>query len=149
MAELRDRLLAEDWDAVIAATPDGGSGLFLLSYAGHVGLGAEPLHTTVPALPSSTPSNCTGSRANLQTALAQAIDEERLLKQPASQRLAQARRFLDSRPWPSPPPGYADPTRAEADAEMTRRYRDFLARPPYQRHGDHEIVIDSRTRQNT
>lgn len=58
-AQLSAWLLAQDWDAVIDAVPDGPQGVFLVTYTGHVGLCAGEPFTDGPALTILAPS-CTG-----------------------------------------------------------------------------------------
>ncbi|WUH98400.1 hypothetical protein OHR68_33620 [Spirillospora sp. NBC_00431] len=136
---LQAMLLEQNWDTVIAAVPGGGRGLFLITHAGHVGLCAEPPHTSERVLAIIDPVQLHRLSGSLRDALAQArADDRKLAHRPVRSRLTQVRRYLESEPWPSPPPGYFAPTPQQAETEMTRRYREFLTRTPYHRPPEHD-----------
>lgn len=140
LAERRDMLLRSDWGSVLAATPDGGRGLFLVTFAGHVGLCAEPPHAGGWVLAIIDPLQLHRMDQSLNAALAAALAEEQLLAhQPLLARIRYVHRCLEALPWPHVPPRYADPTQEQAEAEMSGRYRDFLARAPYQRPAEHDL----------
>lgn len=111
LAERNALLLEQDWERVITATPGGGRGMFLITFAGHVGLCAEPPYTGERVLAIIDPVQLHRLSATLDAALAQALAEDRTLsRQPVQARLRQVRRFLDAQPWPYRPDGYNDPT---------------------------------------
>lgn len=140
LAERRDMLLRSDWGSVLAATPDGGRGLFLVTFAGHVGLCAEPPHVDGWVLAIIDPLQLHRMDQSLNAALAAARAEEQMLAdQPILARIRYVHRCLEALRWPYAPPGYANPTREQAEAEMNGRYRDFLARTPYQRPAEHDL----------
>ncbi len=140
LAERRDMLLRSDWDKVLAATPDGGRGLFLVTFAGHVGLCAEPPHAAGWVLAIIDPLQLHRMDQSFNAALAGALaEEQRLTHQPVLARIRYVHRCLEARPWPYAPPGYADPTPEQAEAEVSGRYRDFLARAPYRRPLEHDL----------
>lgn len=130
-------LLQQDWDVAVRAVPIGAAP-FLLSHVGHVAFAIDPPFTTEPVLFVFDPTQLRRVTPGLKSAIAEGHRTPPTAPWSLTQSLAAVHRFLETRPWPAA--GHTGPTPEQAEAEVRRRYTQFLGRSPFIRPADNNLT---------
>jgi hypothetical protein len=132
-------LLGQDWAGVVRRVPAGDDEMFLVSHAGHVGLAIAPPFTDQRTLAIFDPIQLRRLAPGFQSALAAAGEGSRVPLTPDT--VAAVVSWLQAMPWQAPP-GFVEATPQEAEVEMLRRRREFLARQPFVRPDENQLPTD-------
>jgi hypothetical protein len=120
-------LLRQDWAGVLRRVPAGADEMFLVSHAGHVGLAVAPPFSDRRCLLIFDPMQLRRLGPSFQSALAAAGESTPPTITPDT--VTAVVGLLQALTWPSPE--LVEATAEQAEAEMLRRRREFLAREPF------------------
>ncbi|TCJ88122.1 hypothetical protein [Nocardia alba] len=112
--------------------------MFLLTNAGHVGIGVNPPASLQPVLAIIDPLQLRRISPGMTSAAHQALQEAG--SSPWPTRALAAHESLVGEPWRKPQ-GSHEPSLEEATEYMMGQYTDFLRRSPFVRSPEHELPL--------